>query len=68
MIEFKPDKYIAYEKIMKVIDSCETKDHLSAANNMVITFEKQFNITIKNKEMIRDLYSYLHIKRAILKG
>tara|TARA_B100000287_G_C20476840_1_gene719513 strand:- start:161 stop:367 length:207 start_codon:yes stop_codon:yes gene_type:complete len=68
MIKFTPDKYIAYEKIMKVIDSCKTKDHLDAAKNMVITFEKQFNITIKNKEMIRDLYSHLHIKRAILKG
>ena len=68
MIEFKPDKYTAYKKIMHVIESCKTKEHLDGARNMVMTFEKQFNITIKNREMIRDLYSHLSIKRAILHG
>ena len=68
MIEFIPNKHVAYEKTMRVIDSCETINHLIAAKNMVITFEKTFNITIKNKEMIRDLYSHLSIKRAILNG
>ena len=68
MIEFIPDKFAAYEKTMKVIDSCETINNLNAAQNMVITFEKTFNITVKNKEMVRDLYSHLNIKRAILNG
>jgi RNA-splicing ligase RtcB len=68
MIQFKPDKYSAYNKIMKVIDSCETIEHINIANNMVITFEKVFNITIENKEMIKDLQIYINIKRAILNG
>lgn len=68
MIEFKPDKYLAYNKTMKVIDSCETIEHINIANNMVITFEKVFNITIENKEMIKDLQIYVNIKRAIING
>ena len=68
MIEFKPDKYSAYNKTMKVIDSCETIEHINIANNMVITFEKVFNITIENKEMIKDLQIYVNIKRAIING
>lgn len=66
MIEFKPDNFAAYIKTMKVIDSCKTKEHLDGAKKMVITFEKIFNNTEKNKEMIRDLYSSLHIKASIL--
>jgi hypothetical protein len=68
MIEFKPDKYAAYEKIMKVIASCKTKEHLKGAVHMVTMFENTFNQTIKNKEMIKDLYSHLSIKKAILNG
>jgi hypothetical protein len=68
MIQFKPDKYSAYKKTMKVIDSCETIEHINAAKNMVLTFEKIFNITIENKEMIKDLQIYINIKKAILNG
>ena len=76
MIEFKPDKYVAYEKIMKVIDSCETIDHLDGAKNMVRTFENTLPNTLltsnntyhSDNMIIKDLYSHLHIKRAILIG
>ena len=66
MIEFKPDNFAAYVKTMEVIDSCETKEHLDGARKMVKTFEKIFNKTERNKEMIRDLYSNLHIKASII--
>ena len=67
MIEFKPEIDIAYKKIMKVIDSCKSKEHLKGASSMVSTFESNFSKTIKAKEMIKDLYSHLSIK-AILIG
>lgn len=76
MLKFKPDRSVAYEKIMRVIDSCETIDHLDGAKNMVRTFEKTLPNTLltsnntyhHNNMIIRDLYSYLNIKRAILIG
>ena len=76
MIEFKPERSVAYEKIMRVIDSCETIDHLDGAKNMVRTFEKTLPNTLltsnntyhHNNMIIRDLYSYLNIKKAILIG
>jgi len=66
MIEFKPDNFAAYKKTMQVIESCETKEHLDGARKMVMTFERVFNKTERNKEMIRDLYSSLHIKASII--
>jgi hypothetical protein len=66
MIEFKPDKLGAYVKIMKVIDSCKTKEQLIGAGNMVKAFERVFNDTGLNKDMTKDLYSSLSIKHAIL--
>ena len=51
MIEFKPEINIAYKKIMKVIDSCKTKEHLKGAVCMVSTFESNFSKTIKAKEI-----------------
>mgnify|MGYP003645159526 FL=1 len=65
-IEFKPDKLEAYVKIMKVIDSCKTKQQLIGASNMVKAFERVFNDTESNKDMIKDLYSSLSIKHTIL--
>ena len=66
MIEFKPDCLTAYVTIMKVIESCKTKEHLECADKMVKTFEKIFNNTEINKEMITDLYSSLYIKASII--
>ena len=51
---------------MKVIDSCKTKQQLIGASNMVKAFERVFNDTESNKDMIKDLYSSLSIKHAIL--
>jgi len=66
MIEFKPDCLTAYVTIMKVIESCKTKHHLVGAGNMVKTFESMFGGTEESEDMIKDLYSNLSIKQAIL--
>ena len=66
MIKFKPDNAKAYIKTMEVIESCKTKEHLECADKMVKTFEKIFNNTEINKEMITDLYSSLYIKASII--
>ena len=65
-IIFKPNKLVAYNKIVKVIDSCKTKEHIQGAKNMVYTFSKVFNTTQENKDLIEDLYTQLFVKKMII--
>ena len=65
-ITFRPDKLVAYNKIVKVIESCKTKEHVNGANKMIYTFSKVFNVTQENKELIKDLYTHLSIKKMII--
>ena len=62
-IKFKPNIIVAYNKIGKVIQSCKTKEHLNGAKNMVKTFSEMFD---ENKDLIKDLYSQLLIKKIII--
>ena len=65
-ITFKPDILVAYNKIVEVIESCKTEEHLDGASKMIYTFSKVFNITEENKELIKDLYTHLSIKKMII--
>ena len=65
-ITFKPNKLVAYNKIVKVIDSCKTEEHIQGAKNMVYTFSKVFNNTQDNKDLIEDLYTHLFVKKMII--
>jgi len=65
-IIFKPNKLTAYNKIVKVIESCKTEEHLEGARKMVYTFSKVFNTTKENKQLIEDLYTQLFIKKTII--
>ena len=62
-IKFKPNIVVAYNKIRKVIESCKTEEHLDGAKNMVKTFSEMFD---ENKDLIKDLYSQLLIKKIII--
>jgi len=63
MIQFKPNKLKAYNKIVQIIDSCKTPSHLCGAYNMIISFSIVFNDT----ELIKDFYSLYYIKESIIK-
>jgi hypothetical protein len=65
-IIFKPNKLKAYNKIVKVIESCKTEEHIQGAKNMIYTFSKVFNTTEENKQLIKDLYTQLFIKKTII--
>tara|TARA_R110002096_G_scaffold158829_3_gene324345 strand:+ start:3829 stop:4038 length:210 start_codon:yes stop_codon:yes gene_type:complete len=65
-IIFKPNKLDAYNKIVEVIESCKIEEHLDGAKNMIYTFSKVFNNTQENKELIKDLETYLSIKTFLI--
>tara|TARA_B100001250_G_C19735772_1_gene760690 strand:- start:961 stop:1170 length:210 start_codon:yes stop_codon:yes gene_type:complete len=65
-ITFKPNKIVAYNKIVKVIDSCKTNEHIQGAKNMVYTFSKMFDKTQENKDLSEDLYTQLFVKKMII--
>tara|TARA_B110000908_G_C10255535_1_gene455194 strand:+ start:2976 stop:3173 length:198 start_codon:yes stop_codon:yes gene_type:complete len=63
MIQFRPNKLKAYNKIVLIIDSCKTASQLSGAYNMIVTFSKVFS----DDSMIDDFLSLYYIKEAIIK-
>ena len=65
-ITFKPDRLVAYNKIVEVIESCKTEEHFNCANKMIHNFSNVFDTTIENKELIKDLQSHLSIKKMII--
>ena len=42
----KPNKTKAYNRIIKVIDSCVTMEHFTFTENMIDSFNKLFGMTI----------------------
>ena len=59
----KPEEIKAYEKVVKVINSCKNKEQFDNAGNMVRMFYKIFG----NSELYRDL-QYLDARCAYWKS
>lgn len=47
----------AYEKVKKVIESCNNTRHFKATKNMIIFFYKQYNDSILYDELAKIYYS-----------
>jgi len=58
----------AYEKAIKVIDSCITTNHTLSAYNYIWNFNKLFVETTGCKELTRKLHRKCAIKRKMIEA
>lgn len=52
-----------FEKVMKVINSCKTVDHLQAAEKMIDLYKKRYNYDSYHKDL--DIYFHKKLRFII---